>query len=61
MASSINMVRRAILVKREAVPGTPETLTAIDGIRDLREFGFIEPNFNRLDDRNAVKTTFGPS
>lgn len=56
---SINMTARGVLVKREAVPGTPETLVAGDAIRDAREFGFLEPSFPRVEDKNVLKNTFG--
>jgi len=61
MPVSINTTARAVLVKRETTPGSAETLVAADGIRDLREFGFLEPSFPRVDDANVVKSTFGPA
>ena len=58
--ASINNTARSVLVKREAVPGTPETLVAGDAIRDGREFGFLEATFPRVDDANVLKNSFGP-
>lgn len=61
MPASIAMLARAVLLQREGVPNVPEVLTDADGIKDIREFGFIEPDFKRIEANNAAKRTFGPS
>ncbi|NIQ52635.1 MAG: hypothetical protein GWN71_04050, partial [Gammaproteobacteria bacterium] len=45
----INEFERQVLMRREQTPGTAETLSASDGITDLRELGMVEPDFKRLD------------
>lgn len=61
MPGSNSMMQRAVLASREAVPYVGEALVPADGVRDLRSFGFAEPDPKRLDNKNAVKRTFGPS
>jgi len=59
MAGSNSVFQRALLAKREAVPGTLETLVAGDAVRDISDFPIIAPGFKRLDTSSKVKQHFG--
>ena len=58
--ADINEFNRQALIQREATPGTAETLSASEGITDLRELGVVEPDFKPLDNQRINKGTFGP-
>jgi len=59
MPGSNSILAREVLVKREATPYTAETLAAGDGVPDVAELGFLDIDFKRLDNANAVKNTWG--
>ncbi len=53
------MIKRAFLIKREAVPGTAETLLAADGIGDFIELGLVTPDLKRMDTNNQIQQEHG--
>jgi len=52
---------RSILIKRQAVLGTPETMNAANGIGDFSALDFAKPDLKRINTDNLAMQAFGHS